>query len=103
MDKHTDSLKLFSGNKLGEQHAGFIREMLEENRGLKGLNLSHNDFRDDGGVEIAEGIGKSSENSGWFYFEIFSLDPMEIRNSVYLKTPRSLVAFTKIVIKTVPN
>ena len=34
--------------------------MMIENTTLKGLNLSHNEFTDKGGVLLAQGIGKCS-------------------------------------------
>ena len=45
------------GNKLGEFDAHHLRDMMQENTTLKCLNLSHNEFRDAGGVMLAEGIG----------------------------------------------
>ena len=47
-----------TGNKLTETDAVYIRDMMIENTTLKGLNISHNEFTDSGGVLLAEGIGK---------------------------------------------
>ena len=40
-----------------EADAIYLRDMMIENTTLKGLNLSHNEFTDKGGVLLAQGIG----------------------------------------------